>query len=431
MLIALITGSLLCLSGSTPRGDAPLHQLDPIARRLGPHPRMLRNIDSCEAIIFTRDAAVDRASGSLRAGVARLIDEAREQGTLVAVLKPSDRDRADASKLADCFHWPLREQEPSIVELNELRVALNVENPEGFGGSDGFGQAPGAAYGREPIAAYCVVLVTTLTETIAAMGAGMRSIAIPALEGDWVDEELDGIADICLDGIGGDSDPLALRVGDMSTPGAYWLNPPLPRDIHGMMVDPSTGELLKGGATQQAAAVGEAPPPPPAPLPLPSPRAHMPSSAPRRSTPPRAMATAEVPPPSEVPPLDAAVRMREEGAALIDVRQPAEFRLDGHVEGSDNIPAYTWEHGFYLPSEGFADEVAAAYAPDAPLLLLCGDGSLSSGAAAVLEAASFTNVQTVAGGLTAWSAGAEEEGADLPAVLIDEDGEGGLTGAWV
>ena len=37
----------------------------------------------------------------------------------------------------------------------------------------------------------------------------------------------------------------------------------------------------------------------------------------------------------------AALLAREGGASLLDVRQPGEYRLDGHVDGSVNIPAYT------------------------------------------------------------------------------------------
>ena len=85
------------------------------------------------------------------------------------------------------------------------------------------------------------------------------------------------------------------------------------------------------------------------------------------------------------------------GRRILQVRQPAEYRLEGHVAGSVNICAYTWEHGFYLPNEGFADQVAEQYSSDREIVLLCADGKLAKGAAAVLEAAAFTNVQVVEG----------------------------------
>ena len=111
--------------------------------------------------------------------------------------------------------------------------------------------------------------------------------------------------------------------------------------------------------------------------------------------------------------------------------QPGEYRLDGHVDGSSNIAAFTWEHGFHLPNELFAEEVAAAHDTAETLILLCADGRLSQGAAAVLEAAAFSQVLSLAGGLRAWEADAEDEGSGVPPLVVDEDGEGGLTSAWV
>ena len=188
---------------------------------------MLRNIDSCEAVILTLDVAMDAATGHTRRGVERLIGECKKEGALVALLVPGDG--ASPSPSDDVLRtmaahgtmcWPFKGTEPQTSELSELRRALKVEEPEGFGGSDGFGQAPGMAYGREPIAARCVVLVTSLAETAAAIGAGMRAVGLPATEGDWVDEALDGVADVCLDAVGEDGDTWALRL------------------IHGVLQDP-------------------------------------------------------------------------------------------------------------------------------------------------------------------------------------------------
>ena len=50
---------------------------------------------------------------------------------------------------------------------------------------------------------------------------------------------------------------------------------------------------------------------------------------------------------------------------------------------------------------------------------------------AVLEEAAFTNVQVLDGGLRAWEAEAEDEDAGVPPLVIDEDVQGGLVGAWV
>ena len=356
---------------------------------------MLRNIDQCEAIILSRDV-VDHA------GIARLKAEALEQGALVAFLEPPGRPVEDAAMRDGALCWPLSSSEPTIAEMSALRQRLHVDAPNGFGGSDGFGRRPGGL-GREPIAAYCVVLVTTLQQVAAALGAGMRTVALPRDEGGRVAAELEGVADVCLDLVGEESAALALRVVDLSTPGAYWLNPAMPRDLEGMWVDPDA-----------------APPPPPPPPP--------PSPSPSRSAAPPAAAA-----PRELSPAEAAALARQGTATLFDVRQPAEWRLEGHVGGSTNLAAFTWEHGFYLPSEAFASEVAAVCTRAETIVLLCADGKLANGAAAVLVAAGFADVRTVEGGLRAWEADADEA-ADpevVPPLLVDEGGEGGLNGAWV
>lgn len=88
--------------------------------------KMLRNIDSCEALIFALDSAIDAASGELRPGVARLFDEATEAGTLVALLEPADRPlSAGAADLcAGATRWPLHGSDPTTAELTKLRQAL-------------------------------------------------------------------------------------------------------------------------------------------------------------------------------------------------------------------------------------------------------------------------------------------------------------------
>jgi rhodanese-related sulfurtransferase len=374
---------------------------------------MLRNIDQCEAIILSRDV-VDHA------GIARLKAEALEQGALVAFLEPPGRPVEDAAMRDGALCWPLSSSEPTIAEMSALRLRLHVDAPNGFGGSDGFGRRPGGL-GREPIAAYCVVLVTTLQQVAAALGAGMRTVALPRDEGGQVAAALEGVADVCLDLVGEESAALALRVADLSTPGAYWLNPAMPRDLEGMRVDPDASPMprdLEGRRVDPDAS--PLPPPPPPPLP--------PSPSPPPPSPPPAAAA-----PREVSPAEAAALALQGSAMLIDVRQPAEWRLEGHVGGSTNLAAYTWEHGFYLPSEAFASEVAAVCTRAETIVLLCADGKLAKGAAAVLVAAGFADVRTVEGGLRAWEADADEA-ADpeaVPPLLVDEDGEGGLNGAWV
>ena len=193
--------------------------------------RMLRNFDRCELIIFTRDAALDASTGAVRSGVRRLIGEAKDASTLVALLEPADRpiDENDPLRafLDDAPCWRLSGSEPQVAEVTALRRTLCVDNPDGFGGSDGFGRAPGLAFGREPNPPRCVAIVTSLQETVAAIGAGMRTVGIPRIEGDWVDEALDGVADACIDALGEEEDVSALSARHPCTPAARHRCPPV------------------------------------------------------------------------------------------------------------------------------------------------------------------------------------------------------------
>ena len=145
-------------------------------------------------------------------------------------------------------------------------------------------------------------------------------------------------------------------------------------------------------------------------------------------------------PPSEV---GALMHSQPSASLLVDVRQPAEYRLDGHIQGSVCVPAYSWEHGYHLPrGEAFVDELAdelsqhatAASGDALAVVLICADGRLAAGAAQLLEdSGAAADVSVLEGGLQAWEWDAEEQGDEsmLPPLVIDEDGEGGLVGAWV
>jgi hypothetical protein len=109
-----------------------------------------------------------------------------------------------------------------------------VPQPDGFGGSDGFGTQPGGGE-REPRAAWTVAFVTTFAECDAALRAGLRTVALPIEEDGYVDESLEGVADVCVD------DLSEVSLDDLSTPGSFWLNPSLPRDAQGFAVDATTG----------------------------------------------------------------------------------------------------------------------------------------------------------------------------------------------
>jgi rhodanese-related sulfurtransferase len=78
----------------------------------------------------------------------------------------------------------------------------------------------------------------------------------------------------------------------------------------------------------------------------------------------------------------------DEGAPVLDVREPAEFRK-GHVPGATNIPM-----GQLTARLGEIDR-------DRPVHVVCASGNRSSAMADVLTAAGFDAIN-VAGGTSAW-----------------------------
>ena len=78
----------------------------------------------------------------------------------------------------------------------------------------------------------------------------------------------------------------------------------------------------------------------------------------------------------------------DQGAPVIDVREPAEFR-EGHVPGATNIPM-----GQLTARLGEID-------PNRPVHVVCASGNRSSAMADVLTANGF-DAMDVAGGTRAW-----------------------------
>lgn len=88
-----------------------------------------------------------------------------------------------------------------------------------------------------------------------------------------------------------------------------------------------------------------------------------------------------------------AVRLLNEGAVLIDVRTQAEFDA-GHILDARHVP----QEQLAASVEGlkkFKDKVVVAY---------CESGMRSGAATRVLQAAGFTKVVNLKGGLQAWRA---------------------------
>lgn len=86
-----------------------------------------------------------------------------------------------------------------------------------------------------------------------------------------------------------------------------------------------------------------------------------------------------------------AVRLMNEGAVLIDVRGPNQFK-DGHIEGARNVP------GDQIVSGG----TALARLAEKTLILCCDSGTAGGAAARTLARGGFGKVYTLRGGLTAW-----------------------------
>ena len=89
--------------------------------------------------------------------------------------------------------------------------------------------------------------------------------------------------------------------------------------------------------------------------------------------------------------LEATQLMNREDALVLDVRDTAEFAA-GHMLGAKNVPLTSIE-----ARAGEFDRHKAK-----PVIVLCGDGSRASKAAALLRARGFANVVNLSGGFPAW-----------------------------
>ena len=137
-----------------------------------------------------------------------------------------------------------------------VRLAIQPIDARRFGGSDGFGQRPTSdAMAWPPEPQWCVALVSDPQACEGALRAGMRVIGLPPDDDQAVDPALEGVADVCLDTL---TDIQSLD--DLSTPGAFWLNPCMHRDGEGYAVNPQSGRRYDqaagagGGETSSASA---------------------------------------------------------------------------------------------------------------------------------------------------------------------------------
>lgn len=115
----------------------------------------------------------------------------------------------------------------------------------------------------------------------------------------------------------------------------------------------------------------------------------------------------------QVTPAEAHQLFEEGLATIVDVRTRPEWEFVGHVEGA---PLVEWRaYGARDPDPRFVEKLAARFAKDEPLLLLCRSGVRSREAAVAAARGGFTRVFNVLEGF---------EGD------LDADGRRGNLGGW-
>lgn len=193
---------------------------------------MVRNIDFPEALIFYDT----NPQGSIlyldndtipRSGLMDLLAECRDVSTPAILITPSsssgDQQQRPYSpevlEYLQIFPEISTGKPPKPRSLWESIHSLTIQ-PEGFGGSAGFGRKL-ADPERSPLPARVVVFCDNVDVCRAARYAGMRVLCLQ--DNDYADAIIDDYYNLYLE--------------DIATPGSFWLNPPYPRDDEGNKVD--------------------------------------------------------------------------------------------------------------------------------------------------------------------------------------------------
>ncbi|GAB3748637.1 rhodanese-like domain-containing protein [Lysobacter olei] len=91
-----------------------------------------------------------------------------------------------------------------------------------------------------------------------------------------------------------------------------------------------------------------------------------------------------------------------QGVVLIDVREPAEFET-GHIASAVNIPRGVLEFQVDAhPAVANVSDPALSH-KEQPLVVYCRTGGRSALAVLNLQRMGFTNVRSLAGGITEWA----------------------------
>ena len=99
-----------------------------------------------------------------------------------------------------------------------------------------------------------------------------------------------------------------------------------------------------------------------------------------------------------VTPIEADALLKE-GWSYLDVRSIPEFE-GGHPAGAANVPLLHNVGGRMAPNPAFQSVVESNFAKDAKIVVGCKMGGRSAQAAALLEAAGYTNVVDMRGGFS-------------------------------
>ena len=91
-------------------------------------------------------------------------------------------------------------------------------------------------------------------------------------------------------------------------------------------------------------------------------------------------------------------REKHPDAVLLDIRTPEEFAT-GHIPGARLV---TWGS-----DDDFTGRVRAIAKPDQPVLLICRSGRRTVAAGKALQAAGFTTLSDLQGGMLAWKRSGE------------------------
>jgi hypothetical protein len=191
----------------------------------------LRNIDKPELLIFTSAKLLSSVGGQ------RVMAEALEQETLSVFLMHAGSNPSDIhqSQVLPCRFFDLQDERPPPhpITFTKLRKSVLVH-------PDGFANAPAVGEARNPEAQFTVVFSDTVQCNLGARAAGMRVVGVNS---DY--ENIEGFEESCdvvfrsIGETGVDSE--LVYFDDLYTPGSYWLNPSIPRDSRGVIVNPETG----------------------------------------------------------------------------------------------------------------------------------------------------------------------------------------------